>query len=263
MPERTGYAHGTPNWVDLATTDIDGAKAFYSAVFGWEAETMPTDDQGGTYTMFAKNGKHVAGMGTLPAEMAAAGTPPAWSTYIAVDDVDAAIAKATAAGGGVMMPAMDVIGSGRMAFITDTTGAAVGLWEAKEFFGSQLANEHGAFTWNELVTDDTATAQKFYADALGLGAQTDETPNGPYTTFMVGGKPVGGMMPKNENMGPIPNYWGTYFAVDDCDGCLEVVKANGGEVLMQAFDVAPGRMAVVKDPQGAVFSVIQLAEPGQ
>ncbi len=262
MPERTEYAHGTPNWVDLATSDIDGAKAFYGSVFGWEAEDMPTDDQGSNYTLYKKNGKTVAGMGTLPDELAAAGVPPMWSTYIAVDDVDAAIAKVQAAGGGVMMEVMDVPGSGRMAFVTDPTGASVGLWQAKGFFGAEMVNEPGAFVWNELLTDDTAAAEKFYSETLGLSAKTMEGTSGPYTMYFVDGvtNPVAGMMAKNENMGPIPNYWGTYFAVDDCEGCLETVAASGGKVLMQPFDVPDfGRMAVVQDPQGAVMSVIKLS----
>jgi predicted enzyme related to lactoylglutathione lyase len=262
MPERTGYAPGTPNWVDLGTTDVEGAKSFYGAVFGWEAEDVPTD-QGVPYTMFRKSGKVVAGGGPIPPDQAAAGMPPMWNTYLAVDNVDDAVAEVTAAGGSVTMPPMDVMDAGRMAFVADPTGAAFGLWQAGDFFGSELANEPGAFTWNELITDDTAAAQKFFADAFGFGAQTDETPNGPYTTFTIGGNPVGGMMAKNENMGPIPNYWGTYFSVEDCDGCLAAVEANGGKVLMQPMDVMPGRMAVVQDPQGATFSVIQLAEPGK
>lgn len=263
MPERTGYAHGTPNWVDLATSDLEGAKAFYGALFGWEAEDMLAE--GGNYTMFRKNGKTVAGMGALPDELAAAGVPPMWSTYIAVDDVDAAVAKAKEAGGAVMMEAMDVEGSGRMAFVTDPTGASVGLWQDKGFFGAELVNEHGTFTWNELLTDGPDAATKFYSDLFGYRVETMETPNGPYTMFWaegnVEGNAAAGMMPRNENMGPV-NYWGTYFAVDDCDASVGAAAANGGQVLMQPFDIAQvGRMAVVQDPQGAVFTLMKYEGP--
>ncbi|MDH3730910.1 MAG: VOC family protein [Acidimicrobiia bacterium] len=262
MPERTGYAHGTPNWVDLATSDLEGAKAFYGTVFGWESEDMLAE--GGNYTMFRKDGKSVAGMGTLPDELAAAGVPPMWNTYIAVDNVDAAMAKATEAGGGVTMEAMDIKGSGRMAFVTDPTGASIGLWQDAGFFGAGLVNEPGAFVWSELITDDTPAAQEFYAAALGLSAKTMEGASGPYTFFFVDGvkNPVAGMLPKNENMGSFPNYWGTYFAVDDCEGCLETVEANGGKVIMQPMDIPDfGRMAVIQDPQGATMSVIKLSGP--
>jgi predicted enzyme related to lactoylglutathione lyase len=190
MPEGTGYAHGVPSWVDLGTTDVEDAKRFCGAVFGWEAEDMPTD-QGMPYTMFSKNGKVVAGMGSISPEQAAAGVPPVWSTYLNVDNVDEAIAKVTEAGGTVVMSAMDVMGSGRMAFVADPTGAAFGLWEAGTHTGAQLVNEHGSFGWNELLTDDTEAAAEFYADAFGYRAEVSETPNGPYTAFWVEGNVEG------------------------------------------------------------------------
>lgn len=263
MPERTSYAHGTPSWVDLGTTDVAAAKAFYGGLFGWEATDQPTD-QGRDYTTFTKNGKAVAGGGPIPDDVAAQGMPPVWNTYVAVSSVDDTVEKAKTAGGNLVMGPMDVMTAGRMAFVTDPTGAAIGLWQAGDQKGAELVNEHGSFTWNELITDDTATSQKFLADLFGWGAETDETPNGPYTTFKIGEAPVGGMLAKNENMGPIPNYWGTYFAVDDCDGSVEQAKELGGSVLMEPFDVPEvGRMAVLQDPQGAAFSVIKLTNPGQ
>jgi predicted enzyme related to lactoylglutathione lyase len=262
MPERTEYAHGVPSWVDLGTTDVEDAKRFYGALFGWEAEDMPTD-QGMPYTMFTKNGKVVAGMGSISPEQAAAGVPPVWSTYLNVDNADEAIAKVTEAGGTVVMPAMDVMGSGRMAFVADTTGAAFGLWEAGSHTGAQLVNEHGSFGWNELLTDDTEAAAKFYADAFGYRAEVSETPNGPYTAFWVEGNVEGnaaaGMMPKNPGMGPIPNYWGVYFTVDDVDQLVGDVQANGGNVIMPAMDIGVGRIAVVQDPQGAAFTAMTFA----
>lgn len=261
MPERTGYAHGVPSWVDLGTTDVEGAKRFYGAVFGWESVDVPTD-QGIPYTMVSKGGKVVAGMGPIPPEQAAAGMPPMWNTYVNVDSVDETVAKASEAGGSVMMPAMDVMDSGRMAFIADPTGAAIGLWQAGTHKGAELVNEHGTLFWNELLTDDTAAAGTFYAEVFGWRTETSETPNGPYTSFWaegnVEGNAAGGMMPKNQGMGPIPNYWGVYFTVDDVEATLSAVKDNGGQVLMQPMDLPGiGRMAVVQDPQGAVMTVMK------
>lgn len=263
MPERAGYAHGVPSWVDLATSDVEGAKAFYGAIFGWEAEDIPTD-QGPAYSMMSKNGKVVAGVGQLPPDMAAAGMPPLWSTYVNVDSVDETIAKVTGAGGSVMMPAMDVMDAGRMAFVGDPTGAAIGLWQAGNHKGAELVNEHGTLSWNELITDDTGAAAAFYAEVFGWRAETMDMPNGPYTSFWVDGNVEGnataGMFPKSEEMGPIPNYWGVYFSVDDVDATLATVKDNGGQVIMQPMDVPTvGRFAVVQDPQGATLTVITMA----
>ncbi|MBT8203097.1 MAG: VOC family protein [Acidimicrobiia bacterium] len=260
MPERVSYAHGVPSWVDLGTTDVEGAKAFYGAVFGWEAEDVPTP-QGIPYTMLRKDGKLVAGMGPMDPERMAAGVPPVWNTYVNVDSVDDTVAKATAAGGSVAMPAMDVMDTGRMAFITDPTGAAIGLWEPGSHMGAELVNEHGTLFWNELITDDTAAATEFYAAVFGWKAETAEMPNGPYTSFWADGNVEGnaaaGMLGKTEEM-QFPNSWGVYFAIDDVEETLNTVKDNGGQVLMQPMDVPQvGRFAVVQDPQGAVITVMK------
>ena len=75
----------------------------------------------------------------------------------------------------------------------------------------------------------------------------------------VEGNAAAGMMPKNPGMGPIPNYWGVYFTVDDVDQLVGDVQANGGNVIMPAMDIGVGRIAVVQDPQGAVFTAMTFA----
>jgi predicted enzyme related to lactoylglutathione lyase len=262
MAERDGYPHGVPGWIDLGTSDVEGARAFYSALFGWESEDLPTDDMNMTYTMFSKKGKAVAGMGPIPPGME--GTPPVWSTYVNVDSVDDTVAKAEAAGGSVVMPAMDVMTAGRMAFVADPTGAAFGLWEARDHKGAGLVNEDGTLTWNELMTDDVAAAEAFYTAALGWGVQKDDMPGGfVYTTYKVGDAPVAGMMAKQPGMEQIPNNWGVYFAVDDCDGCAARITELGGTLMQPPFDTPIGKMAVASDPQGAAFMVITFAQPGE
>jgi predicted enzyme related to lactoylglutathione lyase len=250
--------------VDLGTTDVEGAKAFYRALFGWDAIDVPTD-QGVPYTMLTKDGKSVAGMGPIPPDQLEAGMPPMWNTYVNVDSVDETVEKVTAAGGSVVMPAMDVMDSGRMAFIADPTGAAIGLWQAGSHKGAELVNEHGTLFWNELMTDDTAAAGQFYTSVFDWRAEVTEMPNGPYTSFWaegnVEGNAAAGMMGKTEEM-EFPNYWGVYFTVDDVDAALTDAKDNGGQVLMQPMDIPGlGRFAVVQDPQGATFTVMAVENP--
>jgi uncharacterized protein len=255
MPERNGYEHGVPSWVDLGTTDVADAKRFYTGLFGWEYGDMPTDQEGMDYTIFTKNGKVVAGAGPLPSNMA--GMPPFWNSYINVIDVDATVAKVTAAGGKVIMPAMDVMDQGRMAFVTDSTGAAIGFWQPGVHKGAQIVNEHGALVWNELMTDDIAAAKAFYAASLGWTAETSPMEGGPeYTSFKVGEHYVAGMMAKTPDM-QFPNYWNVYFAVDDVDAAARVTSL-GGSLMSPPFDTPVGRMAVASDPQGAFFSIIKM-----
>jgi uncharacterized protein len=259
MPERSGYKHGVPSWVDVGTTDVAGAKAFYSSLFGWTHEDQPTD-MGMPYTMFSKNGKAVAGGGPVPQE----GMPALWNSYINVASVDDTISKVEAAGGSVLMPAMDVITSGRMAFVADPTGAAIGVWEPKDHTGAGLVNEDGALTWNELMTDDIAAAQAFYSAAFGWTAEVNDMPGGfQYTTYKVGDDMIAGMMEKQPQMAGVPNNWGVYFAVDDCDGCAGKIKELGGTLMQEPFDTPIGKMAVAADPQGAAFMVVQMNQPGE
>src|SRR5215471_18400159 len=155
MPKRTSYTQGTPNWVDLQTTDQDAAKSFYGAIFGWSYDDQPMD-QGAVYSMAKIGEDTVAAIAPQSPELAAAGAPPMWNTYLAVDSVDDAAAKVGAAGGKVAMEPFDVMDAGRMAFVIDPGGAAVALWQAGTHIGATRVNEPGTVVWNALITDNAA-----------------------------------------------------------------------------------------------------------
>ena len=123
MPDRTSYTEGTPCWVDLQTTDQDGAKAFYGQLLGWQYDDQPMP-QGPVYSMALKDGGIVAAIAPQSPEMISRKGPPTWNTYIAVDDVDAAAERVKAAGGQLLMEPFDVMDAGRMAFVIDPSGAA-------------------------------------------------------------------------------------------------------------------------------------------
>jgi uncharacterized protein len=255
MPVRSSYAQGTPNWVDLQASDQDGAKAFYSGLFGWAYDDQPMP-QGPVYAM-AMLGEHtVAAIAPQPPEMAAAGVPPMWNTYIAVDSVDDTVARAQSAGGTVAMAPFDVMDAGRMAFVLDPAGAPVGLWQAGQHIGATLVNEPGAVVWNELITADP-TVVAFYTSVLGLGTSTMDMGTGEYTMFEVDGQSVGGTTAPY--MPGTPNHWHVYFDVDDADATAAKAAELGGSVLAEPFDTPVGRIAVIRDPQGAVFSIIKPA----
>ena len=142
--------------------------------------------------MAVLNGHQVAAISSQPAEMAAAGAPPMWNTYLAVDSVDEATAKVEAAGGKVAMAPFDVMDAGRMSFVMDPSGAPVALWQAGQHIGATLVNEPGTINWNELVTSDPG-ATRFYADVTGLTAENMDMGEGqPYTVFKSGEAMVGG-----------------------------------------------------------------------
>ena len=257
MPVRTSYVQGTPNWVDLQTTDQNAAKAFYAGLFGWTYDDQPMPE-GAVYSMAKLGEENVAAIAPQSPELVAAGAPPMWNTYLAVDSVDDAAAKVGAAGGQVAMAPFDVMDAGRMAFVLDPSGAAVAFWQAGLHIGASLVNEPGTITWNELITTDPSTAAAFYEQVLGLTTSVMDMGDGEYTMFEAGGEQVGGTT--EPQMPGVPNHWRVYFAVAGADASAAKVTELGGSVLVEPFDTPVGRIAVVRDPQGTTFSIIQLAD---
>jgi predicted enzyme related to lactoylglutathione lyase len=250
----TDYTPGTPCWVDLGTTDLDAAKAFYGSLFGWTAE-VAEDPAAGGYTMFLLDGVPAAGvMKTMSPEQ-----PVAWSTYVAVTDADAAMAKAEAAGAKVLMAPMDVTDVGRMAMFVDPTGAVLGLWQPREFKGAGVVNEAGAYTWDELLTRDAAAAKAFYGTTFGWTAKTSPMDGMEYTEWQVDGRTVGGLMEMDDEHFPkeTPPNWTVYFGVTNCDAAVAKVGELGGTVVVPTTPIPVGKFAVCQDPQGGFFSLFE------
>jgi predicted enzyme related to lactoylglutathione lyase len=259
MSERTSYVPGMPCWVDLATPDLEAAEKFYGPLLGWEIPELPNSAEMGGYRRAKKNGRDVAGAMPLMQE----GQPPAWSTYVSVDDADA-IARAIQENGGTMIAEpMAVSTFGRMAIFTDPEGAFFGIWEPGDFAGAELVNEPGALAWNELNTGNAAAAKEFYGRVFGWEFEDRETENADsYVICMIGDGQVGGMLEMSDQVpAEVPPHWGTYFAVEDADAAIEQVKELGGESIMGPMDVEAGRIALVRDPWGATFSVIRVNQP--
>lgn len=246
---------GVPSWVDLGSPDVEGAKAFYQGLFGWE--WVDLGEEAGGYCQAQLRGRAVAGLG--PAQNPG---PPYWTVYVAVDDVEATAAKVTAAGGTVIVPPMQVLDAGWMAVFRDGVGAFISVWKANQHIGAQVVNEPGAFTWNELMTDDLGGATTFYGAVFGWTAETHGEDNHGYTEFQLGGRTICGMMERPEGVpAEVPPNWSVYFAVDDCDASMAKVTELGGAVLMGPIDIDQGRFAVVADPQGAVFQIMRFTVP--
>ena len=249
--ERDTYEDGIPSWLDLSTSDLPGARTFYSALFGWDVQEGPPE--AGGYSLAFLKGRQVAGL--APAMHSG---PPAWMHYVNVVDADAVAAKVAAAGGQVIVAPMDVLTFGRMSVFADPAGAVFGTWQPRDHPGAGLVNEPGTFCWSELITTDVAGATDFYRTVFAWAAH----PVGEYVEFQRDGRPFAGMMAKPAEMpAEVPPMWGVYFAVDDTDATLARARELGGSILMGPTDIEPGRFAVLADPAGAVFNVIALAAP--
>lgn len=249
------HAPGSFCWIELMTTDGPGAKKFYGELFGWEAQDSPIGpDQ--VYTIFQLNGKAVAASYQKGEDMKQ--VPTNWASYIAVTSADETAAKAKSLGGTVVQGPFDAMEHGRMAVIADPTGAHFCIWQPKQHKGVGVKGETNSLCWNELLTGDTEKAKDFYTKLFGWKSKTDSGAT-PYTEWINGEEHIGGMMQIQPQMGPMPPNWGIYIAVDDCDAKVEKAKSLGGRVYVSPTDIPNvGRFAVLSDPQGAVFNIIQL-----
>jgi predicted enzyme related to lactoylglutathione lyase len=256
MSERTSYTSGTPCWVELSgTPDIEASASFYREVFGWETPELPNSAELGGYRRAKKGGKDIAGV----SPRMDASQPTVWGAYVSVEDAEATLAKVTEAGGEAITQPMDVVGLGTMAVFTDPTGAVCGIWQPGTFAGAELVNEPGAFAWSELGTRDVEAAKAFYGSVFGWGFEDhDMGEMGTYTEWQQDGNSIGGMMDVTGRLpDEIPAHWLVYFAVENTDATLETVKSSGGGVSFGPIDIPAGRFAIVTDPHGAAFAVIQ------
>jgi hypothetical protein len=243
MAERTSYDPGTFSWAELATSDADGAKAFYGNVLGWEYEDMPIPD-GSVYTMASRDGKQVAALYRTDEQ------PPHWNCYVTVASVDDAAAKAGDLGANVVAEPFDVMDVGRMAVIADPTGAALCLWEAKASIGAQLVNTPGALTWNDLLTPDAEASKSFYSGLFGWTFAEIPDAMG-YAVIRNGERSNGGIMPRDDT----PPGWIPYFGHEDVGGLRRQLEGLGARPLGDVVRMPQGSILPVMDPQGAVFAV--------
>lgn len=238
---------GTPTWIDLGIPDLDRAMEFYGAVFGWEFEVGPAEAM--HYTVCRLDGRVVAGL----AETDPGSTAFWWNVYLATSDCDATVARVDDAGGSVVVPAMDVMDSGRMAVVKDTVGAQFGLWQGGTLVGCEVVNQPGSLLRNDLITPDPAPAREFYATVFDF--TLDGNPDLPEFDFTFLRRPdgheIGGIMgvPQAES-----SAWGTLFQVTDTDEALARAAATGGTG-GQPQNMIYGRIAEITDPFGARFSV--------
>lgn len=260
MQETTEYAPGTFCWVELATTDGEAAKQFYTGLFGWAFNDNPIGPEM-VYTMLKEDGKDVGALYKMPAEMTSQGIPPNWLSYVSVASADESTEKAKALGGTVLKEPFDVFDIGRMAVIQDPTGAVFAVWQPFKQKGSGIVNVPNSFCWNELATKDTAKAGDFYSGLFGWGKNVQEM-GMTYTMFINGDRPAGGMYEPPPEMGDLPPHWLVYFAVDDCDAQAQKAAELGGKICAPPSDIPGiGRFSVIQDPQGAAFAIIKLANP--
>jgi predicted enzyme related to lactoylglutathione lyase len=274
MSEQDRYIPGVPCWVDTAHPDPEAATAFYGGLFGWTFEDVMPADAPVRYFIARLPGGQVGAIGgRMPG---APEQPPAWNTYVWVDDADATVAKAREAGGAVLVEPMDVFEAGRMAVLADPEGAVISVWQPKGNRGAAVVNEPGSVNFNTLSSRDLAAAEAFYGPVFGwelltvgdgamwaLPAYGDfleqRTPGMRKGMAEMGAPPrfeevVAGALTIPDDQPDVPAHWGVTFAVDDADAIATRAAELGGTVVVPPFDAPWVRMTVIVDPQGATFT---------
>ncbi|GAA0656122.1 VOC family protein [Kitasatospora atroaurantiaca] len=257
----TDFKPGSPSWIDLGSPDTEAAATFYGAVFGWSFQSL--GPEAGGYGFFQKDGRTVAALGPLTEE----GASSAWTIYFQTPDADATTKATEQAGGTVRVEAFDVMEAGRMACLTDPTGAQFSVWQPGTTKGLDAVTDPDTLVWIELHTSDVPKALGFYKALFDWKSMEMEVPGMTYTIVTpAGGAPddhsamFGGLAPLQDEHQPTA--WIPYFEVTDADAVVARAEAAGGSVMMPAMDAPDiGRMAWLTDPFGAPFAVIKSVPP--
>lgn len=245
-------------WYELLTRDADAAQTFYASVLGWSFADSGQADM--DYRIINAGENSVAGLMAITKDMAENGAVPTWLGYIAVDDVDAAVAAIGVRGGSVHMPAMDIPMVGRIAMVADPQGAPFYVMKpqggGKSLAFSDDIPRAGHCAWNELWTSDTSAAWAFYGEMFGWtqDGEMDMGPMGKYQ-FIRHGSLLGAMMRGSPEMGP-PR-WNQYFRVENIDTAKAAVEAAGGSIVSGPDEIPGGDFSMnCIDPQGAAFGLV-------
>lgn len=252
------YEHGIFCWADLATPEPAVATRFYANLLDLGVHHVPIGG-GESYTLLRKGGRDVVAIHRMRAEHAAGGARPQWLLYVNVEDIDRVAARAVAGGGELLSSPIEVFDSGRMAVLADPCGAHLALWQAGKHAGAEALDEPSTMCWWELNTRDAGRAGGFYSELFGWRREERRAGATRYTTFFAGWRRAAGMLQMTAEWGATPSHWMMYFKVGDCDKVAALAERQGGAVPVPPSDIPPvGRFAVVSDPQGALFSIVQM-----
>ncbi len=252
--ERAPHEPGAFCWVGLATSDPARAKAFYRGLFGWQSEDLPSGEIG-TYTVLRCDDREVAILYRQTREARAARAAPHWTPYVSVEDVDASALRARELGGSILREPLDLLDAGRVAAVQDPVGAIVSLFQPRSRIGAELVNDVGALCWHELAAADVERAKSFYGMLLGWEYEADSS---GHTTIKNARGRIGTMREgSGRGRGVTASCWTPYFGVESARGAQHKAEQTKARTLTALADSPIGRSALLADPQGAAFAVLE------
>jgi predicted enzyme related to lactoylglutathione lyase len=255
-------------WVDLVTPDAAVAKQFYGALFGWTFRDVPGDPN---YTLAMLDDEPVAGFfhkALAPGEK----RQPAWLTFLSVPDVDAAQRVVVANGGKVLSKPRTFPRRGRQAVLADPDGAVFAIMAAQGGDPPDYLAAPGEWIWSSVLVHDVKRESAFYRslfnyevyDLASEQAESDQTESdGPARHFVLA---------KDEfaraGLNALPAdavrrhpHWMNFVRVTDASVAAQKALSLGGRVLVEPrADRHGGRLAILADPSGAPFGVMEWTE---
>lgn len=257
MPAIERFTPGEFCWIELVTVNQSAAKSFYSALFNWTSQDVPIG-KNDFYSLMQLDGRVAAGLYSMREEERNAGVPPHWNLYVAVESADEAAKKAGDLGAKVLEAPSDVMDRGRAAVFLDPAGALFNVWQPGKRRGLGVVGDPGSFCWADLNTTDQARAKTFYEGLFGWKLLPSEGKDSGYLHIVNGEKYMGGIPPAREHAGP--PHWLIYFAVADVDKAFHRATDMNARKLLRPMDFeGVGRVAMLADPQGAVFALFREA----
>jgi len=255
MPTKDQFEPGEFCWVEVATSNQSAAKSFYCSLFGWTATDVPIGPDR-FYTLLELQGRVAAGAYSMIPDERDAGLPSHWKLYVAVASADEAVKRAAQLGAKVIDAPFDVGNRGRTAVIEDPTGTVFCLWQGNQRPGIGVTGEPGAFCWADLNTPDQQTAKTFYEGLFGWKLTPGQGKNSGYLHIVNGENYIGGIPPARGTGASEPPHWLIYFATADVDKTFGRAADLGARKLLRTMDIeGTGRVAILADPQGAVFAL--------
>lgn len=255
MTAAHAFIPGTPCWVDASTSDPAGSRDFYAGLFGWSYR-IDEDPQTGHYTYAVVGDLPVAGLSGIAAQP---GQPVEWTVYLASANIAYTASVVQQHGGQLRYGPVDIPGQGSMLIASDPTGASVGFWQPST---SWIFHTHGpgTFSWAELNTWDGTAADEFFARLFGYRQRQIGGDTLDYTIWGLDEATyIGRLQLSAAVAAEVAPYWLTHFAIDPATGtdaaAFRAIEL-GGRVRVDPFDSGLGRIAVIDDPFGATFALI-------
>jgi predicted enzyme related to lactoylglutathione lyase len=245
-------------WADLVTPDLDAAKRFYGALFGWSFRDVPGDSK---YTLVLSDDQPLGGIfqKAVPPGQSA---QPAWLTFLGVRDVNVARAIALQHGGTVLVKPHDFPQRGRQAVLADPDGAVFAVLAARGGDPSDYLAEPGQWIWSSLLVKDPEQELAFYKSLFGYDVYdlADEGDPQHYILASDGYARAGLNALPVDSMRRHP-HWLNFVRVTDAAGSARKAVELGGRVLVEPrIDRHGGQLAVLADPSGAVFGVMEWSD---